>query len=269
MTMGVATVALWPADASAQHRVAVGVGVGYYRPYYYRPYYRPYYYPYYSVYSPFFYDPFFFGAGYAYGQYPPYWGGYPVYYEAGSDLRVQVTPREAEVYLDGYLVGNVDDFDGMLQRLRVPYGEHEVTIYKEGFHSVRQRMLFRPGESYRIRETLQPTAAGDPSEPRPTPSAAPSSPQGPPPRRGSPPPMERGDRTFGTLSIRVQPPDAEILVDGERWDRPAGESRLLVELSEGTHRLEIRKPGFKAYSSTVQVRRGETVPLNVSLPPGD
>jgi hypothetical protein len=81
--------------------------------------------------------------------------------------------------------------------------------------------------------------------------------------------MERGDRTFGTLSIRVQPPDAEILVDGERWDRPAGESRLLVELSEGTHRLEIRKPGFKAYSSTVQVRRGETVPLNVSLPPGD
>jgi len=282
MTMGVATLALWPADASAQRRVVhVGIGVGYYRPYYSRPYYyRSYFSPYYSFYSPFFYDPFFYDGWFGYGQYPPYWGGYPRYYEAGSDLRVQVTPREAEVYLDGYLVGNVDDFDGMLQRLRVPYGEHEVTVYKEGFHSFRQRMLFRPGESYRIRETLQPMAAGEPPEPRPAPSGTPATPQGQgPPRRGGPagpppprgqPPIDRGDRaSFGTVSIRVQPADAEVFVDGDRWDRPEGDSRLLVELSEGTHRIEIRKSGFKDYSSTVRVRRGETVPLNVSLPPGD
>jgi hypothetical protein len=82
--------------------------------------------------------------------------------------------------------------------------------------------------------------------------------------------MRGGDQSsFGTLSIRVQPADAEVLVDGERWDRPEGDPRLLVEVSEGTHRIEIRKPGFKPYTSSVRVRRGETVPLNVSLPPGD
>ena len=54
--------------------------------------------------------------GYPYFQYPGY-GGYPAYggyWDASADLRVQVTPRTAEVYVDGYLVGNVDDFDGTL-----------------------------------------------------------------------------------------------------------------------------------------------------------
>ena len=52
----------------------------------------------------------------------PYGYGYGYY--ARADLRTQVTPREAEVYVDGYLTGTVDDFDGMFQRLRVPLGEH-------------------------------------------------------------------------------------------------------------------------------------------------
>jgi hypothetical protein len=280
-----ALVTMWPADALAQRRVyrrvpvrsTVVIRAGYYSPFYYSRYY-----------SPFYYDPFFYGWGWGapyYGQYPPY-GVYPRMYEAGSDLRIQVTPREAEVYLDGYLVGNVDNFDGVLQRLRVPYGEHEITIYKEGFRPVRQKMLFRPGESYRIRETLQPLAGGEANDPRPTPTEAPEgrasapAPYGgrgrtpAPPPRDRPsmerPPMERGDRSaFGTLSIRVQPGDAEVLVDGERWERPEGDGRLSIELSEGSHRIEIRKAGFKAYSSTVRVRRGESVPLNVSLPPSD
>ena len=82
-------------------------------------------------------------------------------YEPGSDLRIQVTPRDAEVYLDGYLVGTVDDFDGMLQRLRVPYGEHDVELYREGYRPVRQKMLFRPGEVYRIKQGMEPVATGE------------------------------------------------------------------------------------------------------------
>ena len=91
--------------------------------------------------------------------------------DSSSDLRVQVNPKQAEVYVDGYLTGNVDDFDGVFQRLRLPPGEHEVTIYAQGYRSITQRMLFRPFESYTIKDTLQPAAAGDAAEPRPTPSS--------------------------------------------------------------------------------------------------
>jgi hypothetical protein len=66
----------------------------------------------------------------------------------------------------------------------------------------------------------------------------------------------------------VQPADAEVFVNGERWDTSPGEDRLLLELIEGSHRVEIRKEGFRTYSSTVRVRQGDTVTLNVSLSPG-
>lgn len=257
--------ALWPVDAAAQRRggghhapVRVVVVGGYYG----------------GAFSPYYYDPFFSGwYGYQYGPYPPYarYG-----YQPATDLRIQVTPREAEVYLDGYLVGNVDDFDGIFQRLRVPYGEHTVSIYREGFHTITERMLFRPYESYNLKQPMEPLAAGTTPEARPEPEPqGPQSPSAPGP--ASPPPARRdggarsrdrvqpGDR-FGAVAIRVQPRDAVVMVDDERWDAPAGEDRLLVELAEGPHRVEIRKDGYRAYTTTVRIQSGETSTLNVSLP---
>ena len=94
---------------------------------YYRPYYRPYYYSsfYYPYYYPGFYSPFYFGfswgypysyapyyyAPYGYGPYAyaPYYG--PIVYDTAS-ARLQVTPRNTQVYVDGYFAGLVDEFDG-------------------------------------------------------------------------------------------------------------------------------------------------------------
>jgi hypothetical protein len=272
-----ASVTLWPAEVSAQRRVyrrapirtsvfisaGYGYGYGYSYPFYGYPFYG----------YPYFYDPFWSGwYGPQYRPYPRYG-----YYEPAAELRTQVTPREAEVYVDGYLTGTVDNFDGIFQRLRVPLGEHEITIYHPGYRTIHQKMLFRPFESYSLRETMQPLAAGDPPEARPVPvERAPES-QGPTPRGRAPRPAP-GDRTadrnpdrndrFGAVAVRVQPADAEVFIDGERWETPSGENRLLVELSEGQHRIEIRKAGFKTYNSTVTIRSGETVTLNVSLPSG-
>ncbi|OFW06623.1 MAG: hypothetical protein A3H96_13250 [Acidobacteria bacterium RIFCSPLOWO2_02_FULL_67_36] len=304
-----AMVTLWPAEAAAQRgRViprpgtrTVTIGRTAVRPVY-RPviYTRPYY-SYRPYYPSSFYLSFWLGRGYYdywgspyyyyYDQYPYPYPRYPYrgYYEAASDLRIQVTPRQAEVYVDGYLVGTVDDFDGVLQRLRVPYGEHEIEIYLEGFRTIRERMLFRPGESYHIRQTMQPLN-GQPPEPRPAPRAG--GPEGYPRQgpegygRQAPPPDRPRDRgaepvrppvepervergMFGTLSLRVQPADVEILIDGERWDTTPGEARFVLDLAEGTHRIEIRKEGYKPYTTELRVRRGETIPLNVVLPRGD
>ena len=42
----------------------------------------------------------------------------------------------------------------------------------------------------------------------------------------------------------------------------------MIELTEGAHRIEVRKGGFQSYATTVRVRRGETARLNVSLTSG-
>jgi hypothetical protein len=166
----------------------------------------------------------------------------------------------------------VDDFDGVFQRLRMPLGEHEITIYAPGYRSITERMLFRPFESYTIKDTMQPLPAGEQAEPRPAPSE-PMRRQGPPPRGGAPsgrPPDRDVDRgtadRYGSVAIRVQPADAEVLIDGERWEASPGE-RIQVQVSDGPHRVEVRKSGFRSYTSNVRVRAGETVTLNVSLTP--
>ena len=39
----------------------------------------------------------------------------------------------------------------------------------------------------------------------------------------------------------------------------------MIDLAEGSHTVEIRKPGFRTYVTQVDVKRGETASLNVSL----
>jgi hypothetical protein len=229
-----------------------------------------------AFYHPYFYDPFFLGF---YGWFPTaYWSPYGPYhpypfYGGGyrdSSARVQVTPREAEVYVDGYFAGIVDDFDGFAQRLHVPPGEHEIQLYLEGFRTIREKVLFRPGVTYKITHTMERLAPGETPEPRPQPAEPPAG-AGTAPGPGRPMTRhEAGSRdaeaSFGTLSIRVQPSGAAILVDGERWDGPDVETRLSIELAEGTHQIVVRKDGYREYSAEFRVRRGEVTTLNVSLP---
>ena len=258
----------WPAEASAQRRAVVRaprvrtfgyVGVGrYYYPHWY--------------YSPFYFSPFY--AGW-YGH-PYYWQRYPPYYRRGwydnsASARIQITPRDAQVYVDGYFVGSVDDFDGIWQRLHLPPGEHELTVYLEGYRTFTQKVLFRPGTTLKISHTMEPLASGEANEPRPTPTGPPPE-RRPVPSRGrdrgyGPPADQRMEAEgFGELSLRVQPADAVVTIDGDRWDTPEGGSRLQLQLSEGSHRVEVTKEGHRPYTTTIDVRRGETVTLNVSLP---
>jgi PEGA domain-containing protein len=245
--------------------------------------------PYYPVY----YSPFFsgwYGAGwygwpgwYPYGFYGQYYPYYPYRYDDGGSARLEVKPRDAQVYVDGYFVGTVDDFDGWLQRLHVPYGEHDVQIYMPGYRTLREKVLFRPGATLRISGALEPLPPGSPEEPRPAPSPGseaprrggeyPRSPRGGYPAEQGPrreaPRAPRQDQpsaeNFGALAIRVQPGDAEVLIDGDRWEAPPSGERLVVQLAEGEHRVEIRRSGYRTYSTTIRVRRGDTAPLNVSL----
>jgi hypothetical protein len=68
------------------------------------------------------------------------------------------------------------------------------------------------------------------------------------------------------VAIRVQPGDAEILIDGERWAHGSGnDERLIVQLGDGPHQIEAQKDGYRRMSVEVEVHRGETIPVNMSL----
>ena len=252
---------LWPAPAQAQHHHGHHGGVvvhGGYGPYFYYPGF------YYSA----------FGGPFGWYGYPwgP-WGPYPGYgyYDPSSSARILGAPPEAEVYVDGYYAGLVDDFDGTFQRLHVPPGAHDVLIYLEGFRSTKQSILFRPGAGYKIQATLQKLAAGEQKDVRPQPSptaTARPAPMQPDRNRDREDGEPAGSQPagFGTLAVRVQPAGATVLVDGERWEGPESGDRLLVQLAEGNHQVEVRRDGYQPYRTEVDVRSGHTQSLNVSLP---
>src|SRR5436190_3928318 len=74
-------------------------------------------------------------------------------------------------------------------------------------------------------------------------------------------------RGFGSVAITARPADADVYIDGERWVSTDTGTALVVQLAPGRHTIELRAPGRRAFSTVVDVRRGETTPLNVSLPP--
>jgi hypothetical protein len=123
-----------------------------------------------------------------------------------------------------------------------------------------------------------------PGQPPPDQGAVP--PRGPVGRRGRPPtypyppdnpngapagppgqPAGLDPNAHGTLSLGLDPLDAEVLVDGSPWRGTASGGRLTIDLPVGRHNIQIRKPGFIGYLTDVQVRQEQTTNLEVKLKP--
>jgi PEGA domain len=189
----------------------------------------------------------------------------PIRGDASGAVRIEVMPREADVYVDGYLAGRVDDFDGIFQRLYLPRGGHEITIYMSGYRSIQQNVFVGPASKLIIKQAMVPLAPGEFQEPQPQPQPLPPPESGRGGRTPAPPTVGAPDARFGSLAILVRPSDADIIVDGEPWSTPQGQDRLVVRLGEGRHHVEVRKEGFSTYVEDVLIRRGATMNLNVSL----
>ncbi len=79
-----------------------------------------------------------FYGGY-YGAYDPWYGFSPIYAPSASAhdetgaIRLKVKPSDASVYVDGYYVGVVDEFDGAFQRLHLEPGAHRLEIRAQNY----------------------------------------------------------------------------------------------------------------------------------------
>jgi hypothetical protein len=154
-----------PRDSGDRNRgyTVYGGSGGYY------PYYDPYYYGGYgygfSFYDygyygyPFF-SPYGFGYGVPYGYLDPYaadpygyGGGYGAYSSrvyGGQDqgsMKLKVKPTNAKVYVDGYYVGLVDEFDGAFQKLTLNGGRHKVELRAEGYETTEFDVLITPEQT--------------------------------------------------------------------------------------------------------------------------
>ena len=131
-----------------------GYGGGYYSGYY------NYYYPYtfgmgYGLYSGLGWNPYFGDA------WDPYYSGYGGYSSGiyntreQGNLKLKVKPRNAKVYVDGFFVGLVDEFDGAFQKLALNGGRHKVEVRAEGYETAEFDVLITPEQTVTFQGELK------------------------------------------------------------------------------------------------------------------
>jgi hypothetical protein len=247
--------------------------------YYYNPY--SWGYPRYGRYGLYGYGYGYYDYGYSYGDYYGYYPSsyYRSYrYRSGNiaQIRTLVEPAKTRVYVDGYYAGIVDDFDGLLQRLNVSPGRHEITLKLEGYRShtfavyanrdqtlkLRWDMVKGSGET---RDTVgdydrrsddddrdfdrrddddvdvddDRTSARVPAErSREVDADAPYTP--PSGREGG-----------GEVLFEVDPADASVYIDGEFHGKASQLSKVV--LPPGRHRIEVVRPGYRTEETEIEV----------------
>jgi hypothetical protein len=103
------------------------------------------------------------GYGYPYGYAYPYLGGYygypygavgGAYAPSYGGVRIVGAPREAPVYVDGYYVGVVNDFDGTYQHINLTPGVHKIEIRPNGAPPISFDVQIQPGQTITYRADL-------------------------------------------------------------------------------------------------------------------
>ena len=127
------------------------------------------------VHRPFLYDPF-------WGPWYPYAYGYRYGVRPEASVRTEVSPKDTEVYVDGYYAGLASQFDGTFRRLPLSPGGHSITLHREGFRTVTQDVYVRPDSTFKIDTNMERLAAGETSAAVPAPTRSPAEGRGMPSR---------------------------------------------------------------------------------------
>ena len=215
-----------------------------------------------------YYSPYYYGLGHPYGYGYPYYGvGYYGYYGGGysytGSLRLKVKPRAAEVLVNGYYVGTVNDFDGTFQSLKLEPGPASIEVRAPGFETLRLDVMVLAGRKITFEENMR---AGDPGlappAGRPDGNVAedPPIPQDRDTDAGSAIGVDGQPPVFGGVRLRVEPRHARVFVDGylvgtvDDFDSGKG-----LPLESGPQSIEIRADGYETQQIKVWILPDQTI----------
>jgi hypothetical protein len=199
------------------------------------------------------------------------WWGYPYPYPYGyptpgpwrayadwetANVRLDVSPKDAAVYVDRYYAGVVDDFDGIFQRLTLRAGPHLIEIRKAGYITLAVELNLQPGQTITYRRTMEPSR-GEIDAPSPLPLA-------PGFEEGAAPPVT--DALPGDVRLDVTPNDAAVYADGF-YAGIAGDfdgSQHLL-LAPGRHHLGLKLEGYESIEVELAIDSGQTITYHGTL----
>jgi hypothetical protein len=190
-----------------------------------------------------------------YGYPPTSWRVYADW--ETTSLRLDVSPKDAQVYVDGHYAGVVDDFDGIFQQLTLHPGPHLIEIRKTGYRSLVVEINLYWGQSATYRRTMESASEADSAAAF---AGAPGFEEG-----AFPPPADISALP-GDVRFDVSPKDAAVYADGFYVgivDDFNGSQHLL--LAPGRRHVSIRLDGYESVDVDLSIDAGRTMTYRTSL----
>ena len=213
-------------------------------------------------------------------------------------VKTDVSPEEAQVYLDDKYIGSADDFDGIPDFLYLGPGKYHLEFRMPNYMTYATDLDVTAGQQVKIDEKLKlepGKSALDafPPESKGTPlgrvftkggaaaTAAPRGDDGWSDRESAPAYRERSDEertdlrvdaaprpsNRGRIKFQVAPDDAAVYMDdkylGAADDLAANPRGIVAE--PGTHTITVTRPGYKSKTVEVTTRAGSPVDVVVEL----
>jgi len=214
-------------------------------------------------------------------------------------VKTDVSPEEAQIYLDGKYIGSADDFDGLPDFLYLGPGKYQFEARLPNYMTYQTELDVTAGQQIKIEEKLKlepGKSALDafPPQSKGTPlgrvftkggsAAAPAAPRGDDgwsDRESAPSWREATDEdrmdarvapaprptNRGRIKFRVTPDDAAVYMDdkylGAADDLAANGRGVVAE--PGTHTITVTRPGYKSRTVEITARAGSPVDVVVEL----
>jgi len=190
-------------------------------------------------------------------------------------VKTKIKPDSAAVYVDGYLVGNADDFNGPFQYLYLKPGEYRLVFREKGYLPYMADVFVRPRHTTNVKFRLE---EGEDILPEGVSlSLIPAEEEAPAPEAfeaaGEEARIEHHDGSAtryldsGRVILTVQPVDASIYIDGQFWGTLENTRKRLgvIRLNAGHHVIEITRPGYVSMKQEVLVETEKDFALNIQL----
>jgi hypothetical protein len=201
-------------------------------------------------------------------------------------LDLEVRPRSAEVWVDGFYVGTANQYDGYPRYLWLDAGEHRLVFYKPGYRTAAREFTVHSDAIVRVRTRLDEGESRPPEElfEKPTDRAearieadrerrarAEAATAAAPVwtarwrEQSSEPAVETSEP--GRLRVSVEPADAAVYLDG-RFVGTGSELAALhagLLVAAGSHRLEVARPGYRSRSEEFELAADEERLVEIAL----
>ncbi len=194
----------------------------------------------------------------------------------GVRVVLQIDPDDAEVRLNGRLIGAAYEFDTARTALRLDPDQDELVLQRKGYQEEVVELDGLPRRAT-VRLSLRPLSrlrapfAGKPApnprpEPRPdqpAPSTGQTEPLAPLPEAEDEGPLATPE---AAVTLEVVPEGSTIYLDGKFFGLAPENGRIdRLVLGAGIHRFEVFHPGYRPAQKEIQVDKARSLVVKIIL----